>query len=601
MTRPESLLRWFRKWRMDNLVANCDRADVLEHVDEAGNLGPRYAFMTLLSAGIAMLGLLLGSGAVIIGAMLISPLMGPIVEMGMALATFDFRTLRGSLKTMAVGVALALAISFLIVWISPLQEPTQEIISRTEPTLFDLLVAIFSGLAGGYATVTRKGETIVGVAIATALMPPLAVVGYGLAVGNWNIAGGAGFLFMTNLLAIALSVTIMARWYGFGLSDSPRQTAWQAALIVSAFVLLSIPLGLALRNIAARSLAEKTVRSILEETAREGGGRITTLRVDAGGEPIRVDAVLLTPQDRPGLNGILEHRLESRLGQPVTVQLSEVLTADEARLKREQSTLTELRSNVAQLQDAANQHAANRDARQAALDAMRARALAHFGTMDLLDGGKVMRWQLAPSADLDLVAARALETDANKGGASPRVEVVPALQSLPRIDFADDSAQLDATAKARIDAIAWAANRWQAGAVSLTGHAGGDPALATARADAVATALRGNGTRIAGNAVADAAATRALVRRSGGRGRTQCDVAFGIAGAAVIGSVVMSRRRESSEKPVIRGQRSPGRLDCCFRRCGGTPVRSRAWPQRIEIAPVSSDNGVPDFPTTSPP
>ncbi len=523
MHHPQSLLRWFRKWRMDNLVLTCDRADVLVHVDEAGNLGPRYAFMTLLSAGIAMLGLLLGSGAVIIGAMLISPLMGPIVEMGMALATFDFRTLRESLKTMAVGVALALAISFLIVWISPLQEATQEIISRTEPTLFDLLVAIFSGLAGGYATVTRKGETIVGVAIATALMPPLAVVGYGLAIGNWNIAGGAGFLFMTNLLAIALSVTIMARWYGFGVSDSPRQTAWQAALIVSAFVLLSIPLGLALRNIAARSLAENTVRSMLEETARQGGGRITTLRVDAGGDPIRVDAVLLTPSDRPGLDGLLERQLEARLGRSVTVQLSEVLTADEARLKREQSTLTELRSNVAQLQDAANQHAASRDARQAELDAMHARALAHFGAMDPLEGGKQVRWQLAPSAGLDLVAARALERDVNKDagqgasqeGAAPRVQVVPALQPLPRIDFADDSARLDATARARIDAVAWATQRWQAGAVSLTGHAGGDPALARSRIDAVAAALRQQGASIAIDTVADTAATRALIRDRG--------------------------------------------------------------------------------------
>ena len=92
--------------------------------------------------------------------------------------------------------------------------------------------AVLSGLAGVYATITRKGETIVGVAIATALMPPLAVVGFGTALGNWDIARGAAFLFMTNLLAIALSVTIVARWYGFGGDDTPKQSAWQALLIV---------------------------------------------------------------------------------------------------------------------------------------------------------------------------------------------------------------------------------------------------------------------------------------------------------------------------------------------------------------------------------
>src|SRR5690606_18944209 len=233
-----------------------DRFEVLQHVDEGGALGPRYAFMTVMSCGIATLGLLQNSAAVIIGAMLISPLMGPIIELGMSLATFDFRSLRASLRTLAVGLTIALLTSMALVAMSPLQEATTEILARTEPTLFDLLVAVFSGLAGAYATVTRKGETIVGVAIATALMPPLAVVGYGLATGNGNVAGGAFFLFMTNLLAIALSVTIMARWYGFGREDSPKQTAWQATLIIGTFLLLSVPLGLALREIAARGLAE---------------------------------------------------------------------------------------------------------------------------------------------------------------------------------------------------------------------------------------------------------------------------------------------------------------------------------------------------------
>jgi len=242
--------RWLRQWRREHL--KLDRFEVLQHVDEGGALAPRYAFMTVMSCGIATLGLLQNSAAVIIGAMLISPLMGPIIELGMSLATFDFRSLRSSLRTLAVGVGIALLTAMALVAVSPLQEPTSEILARTEPTLFDLLVAVFSGLAGAYATVTRKGETIVGVAIATALMPPLAVVGFGLATGNGHVAGGAFFLFMTNLLAIALSVTIMARWYGFGREDSPKQTAWQATLIIGTFLVLSVPLGLALRDIAAR-------------------------------------------------------------------------------------------------------------------------------------------------------------------------------------------------------------------------------------------------------------------------------------------------------------------------------------------------------------
>jgi uncharacterized hydrophobic protein (TIGR00271 family) len=335
--RPVAWWRWLRHWRRVHLEV--DRQAVLEHVEDAGALRPRYGFMIVMSCGIATLGLLQNSVAVIIGAMLISPLMGPIVEMGMSLATFDFRKLRLALTTLAVGLAASLLIAVLIVAASPLQEATPQILARTEPTLFDLLVAVFSGLAGAYATITRKGETIVGVAIATALMPPLAVVGYGIASNSPSIVGGAGFLFMTNLLAIALSVTMMARWYGFGREDSPRQTAWQATLIIGAFALLSVPLGLALRDIAERSVVDRTIHTTLDETARESNGRITTLRVDRDGRVLHVDAVLLTPRHRPKLASQLEARLEREIGQPVSVQLREVLTADDAQLQAQQATL----------------------------------------------------------------------------------------------------------------------------------------------------------------------------------------------------------------------------------------------------------------------
>ena len=327
---PAAWWRWLRQWRLNQLVQTCDRVDVLDHVHDNGKLGPRYAFMTVMACGIAILGLLQNSAAVIIGAMLISPLMGPIVELGMGLATFDLRTIRGALKTLAVGIALALAIAMAIVWLSPLKEATGEILARTQPTFFDLLVAVFSGLAGAYATVTRKGETIVGVAIATALMPPLAVVGYGLAVANWNVAGGAAFLFMTNLLAIALSVTIVARLYGFGGSDSPKQTAWQASLIVASFLLLSIPLGLALKRIALQSQAELVVRGTLDRAATAASGRVSGLRVDTAEGRIAVDAVVTLPSHVTGLEAKLQEELKATLKQPVTVRVQEVLTSDDA-------------------------------------------------------------------------------------------------------------------------------------------------------------------------------------------------------------------------------------------------------------------------------
>src|SRR3990167_1749333 len=204
------------------LARKTSHEEVIEQVRADGQLSGRYIFMAVMSCGIAILGLLLSSPAVVIGAMLISPLMGPIMLMGFSLTILDVPAMRRAVFSMACGVVAALTISFLIVKLSPLTEVTPEILARTRPNLFDLLVAIFSGLAGGYAVIQRQGATIVGVAIATALMPPLAVTGYGLAVGSMAIAGGSFFLFMTNLLAIALSVTVLSKIYGFGAAQDRK-------------------------------------------------------------------------------------------------------------------------------------------------------------------------------------------------------------------------------------------------------------------------------------------------------------------------------------------------------------------------------------------
>ena len=515
LASPAAWWRWARQWRTTRLVAGIDRIAVLEHAHDAGALGPRYAFMVVMSCGIAALGLLQNSAAVIIGAMLISPLMGPIINLGMGLATFDLRTIRGSLGTLAAGVALALAIAVAIVSLSPLQEATGEILARTRPTFFDLLVAVLSGLAGAYATVTRKGETIVGVAIATALMPPLAVVGYGLAVANWNIAGGAAFLFMTNLLAIALSVTIMARWYQFGGDDTPKQTAWQATMIVGTFLLLSIPLGLALRDIAARGLADRTIRNVMDETARSNGGQVTSLRVDRNGNTLNIDAVMLLPRHKPQLDREIEHRLESALSRPVVVSLRELLTADEQAQASEQASLAQLRESVLRLQNVAERDAQARSAGTRAAEALHQRVLAHFGQLDMLEGGQQARWRLNGRSGLDIAAARRLEQSLSTNGEGLKVQVVPAMQTLPAIAFGDDDATLTEDQASRLETMAWALQRWGVERVQVDGYAGNDTELAQARAQAVADALARHGIRdITAHAV-DGAAARATATAEG--------------------------------------------------------------------------------------
>ncbi|MGH7021760.1 MAG: DUF389 domain-containing protein [Brevundimonas sp.] len=149
-----------------------DRGDVEAAVYDNGGLSGRYLMMTVISAAIAALGLMLSSPAVVIGAMLVSPLMGPIVALGFSLALLDWNRLKQSLTCLGVGMAVALAVAVLLTLLSPLKEPTSEILARTRPNFFDLLIAVFSGVAGAYAVIRQRGETIIGVAIATALMPP---------------------------------------------------------------------------------------------------------------------------------------------------------------------------------------------------------------------------------------------------------------------------------------------------------------------------------------------------------------------------------------------------------------------------------------------
>lgn len=150
-TAKDTIGKWTRALRLLHLRAQTeiDYTTVVQEVREDGALSGRYQFMTLMSCAIATLGLLLSSPAVVIGAMLISPLMGPIVQLGMSLCILDLRAMRSSLISIGVGVGLVLIASAGIVALSPLTQATPEILARTQPNLFDLLVAIFSGLAGG--------------------------------------------------------------------------------------------------------------------------------------------------------------------------------------------------------------------------------------------------------------------------------------------------------------------------------------------------------------------------------------------------------------------------------------------------------------------
>lgn len=477
---------WMRgpiyQWWHNHVIETVDHAHVVRKVFAEGGWTPRFAFLTLMAAGIAVLGLLLSSPAVVIGAMLLSPLMGPIISLGFSLALFDFTGMRRSLGTLAAGAALAVAFTGLIVLLSPLQAPTEEILARTRPNLFDLLVAMFAALAGAFAIIRGQGGTIVGVAIATALMPPLAVVGYGLATWNLPVLGGAFALFVTNFVTIALSAAVMARLYGFGYSLSAQQSWTQTWLLLLVFALMAVPLGLSLKQIAGEALAVNQARSVLGDRFGDSA-RIAQFDIDFDADPVVVRAVVITPRTGLQKEADIETALSRQLDRPVRLELDQVMMAPGT------GALAAQREELRQATDATRQTialtalsytvalAAGVDPANVTVDRDHRRATA----------------DAAPLPGATLATYRALEQRLRAEHPGWDIRLVPPPGELPRIVFPAEAADLSPAARAAAETSAWAAARWNRRALAVPGLVDPLPEeadLVQRRAAAVAAVLK---------------------------------------------------------------------------------------------------------------
>ncbi|MGD8750577.1 MAG: amino acid permease, partial [Anaerolineales bacterium] len=230
---------------------------------------PSVDFFTMigLSSMIATFGLTQNSAAVIIGAMLVAPLFTPLMALSLAIVQGNVRLLRLAIESTLKGIALAIGLAALLTALTPLNPITPQILERTQPGLLDLGVAIASGVAGAYA-ISRKevAAALPGVAIAAALVPPLGVVGIGLAQGNLSIAGGAGVLIIMNLIAIALAGAITLLLLGFrpfrGAKQMDIRRGFGTAVIL--FVIISIPLILVFFQSVQTSKTENLIKTTLQ-------------------------------------------------------------------------------------------------------------------------------------------------------------------------------------------------------------------------------------------------------------------------------------------------------------------------------------------------
>ncbi|MCF6213620.1 MAG: DUF389 domain-containing protein [Flavobacteriaceae bacterium] len=251
----QNLIHFFKE--LLDLNKDLDKKGTIQDVKDNISMKGHTAWILIFSILIASIGLNVSSTAVVIGAMLLSPLMGPILGIGMSIGINDIDTLKRSLINVGVTVGLSVITSFLFFSIPIFKESTPELLARTKPDVRDVLIALAGGLALIVALSRRKEmtNTIAGIAIATALMPPLCTAGFGLATGNINYFLGAMFLFLINSIFIALATFFMVRFLGFPMvkyiNSAKRKRISQMASFV-AFVIFSLSIylfyGLFLEN-----------------------------------------------------------------------------------------------------------------------------------------------------------------------------------------------------------------------------------------------------------------------------------------------------------------------------------------------------------------
>ena len=286
---------WQMAKRYFNALPNkTEETATVEQISDGVTFRGANLWVLIFAIFIACLGLNLNSTAVIIGAMLISPLMGPIIGMGLAVGRADLELLKRSLTNYGVATVISVLTATLYFLLTPLTEAQSELLARTSPTLYDVLIALFGGAAGILALSTGgKGNVIPGVAIATALMPPLCTAGYGLAMGEWSFFFGAFYLYFINTVFIALATYVGVRLLKF----RPKQFVDKARLatvnryIAAIVIVTMLPAAYMTTQIIRQSMLENNVKQFVKHELNQHGTRILSEQADRETKTLNVVAV----------------------------------------------------------------------------------------------------------------------------------------------------------------------------------------------------------------------------------------------------------------------------------------------------------------------
>jgi uncharacterized hydrophobic protein (TIGR00271 family) len=324
--------RWTRKATralLDVLptLSREERLEVRQALSRGARPGINYFVLIVLSCIIAALGLLLNSPAVVIGAMLVAPLMSPVMAFSLGLVTGDLRLIRFSTEAIVKGVALDIIITAFIGLLSPLKTVSGEMLAQAQPTLLDMVIALAAGTAGAYA-VARKdvSAALPGVAIAASLTPPLATAGLSLSLGDAQVAGGAFLLFVTNIAAISLAGGVVFLLLGIRPQtwgpESRRQLRQRLVGSLLLLLAIAIPLGIIMNQTVREAAQEHMGQEILARYMATQDSRLVALDVERTRSSLLIVATVHAthPIDEETVSD-LEATLSEQMDQPVQLDV----------------------------------------------------------------------------------------------------------------------------------------------------------------------------------------------------------------------------------------------------------------------------------------
>lgn len=367
---------WLSIKKLTQLREDTDYQATIESISKSVVFRGVNVWILFFAIIIASVGLNVNATAVIIGAMLISPLMGPINGLGLAVGTFDEDLLKQSLKNLAIMVGISLVASTLYFLISPISDARSELLARTQPTIFDVFIAFFGGLAGIVAT-SRKNQpftVISGVAIATALMPPLCTAGYGIATGQIWYFLGAFYLFFINSFFIALATFLIVRYLRFPQKkyvDATRNKTVKRFISLFTIIVLIPSIYLAgdvVKESAFNSLSIKFINDFQEDehyqniqvihSDRDYHHRSQSVTLSLVGRPLSTQEINILQESLHREYGLKKAKLIiKQTGEAIDITkqneiIENILNKKDEQIAKQDSTINELRSKINKIQNA---------------------------------------------------------------------------------------------------------------------------------------------------------------------------------------------------------------------------------------------------------